>query len=631
MGSTTCGGCHAEVAATFRRTGMGRAFYPLAGNIVETFGVTIDIPGQSLRYTLFEKEGRHYQRQFQIDERGRESSIDVREMIYVIGSGNHSRSYITVDRGRLYQMPVCWYPTPGMWDLCPGYELRNEHFQREVDDTCLFCHNGRMEPAGRFGNTFKEPFVSGIDCERCHGPGSAHVARWSTPAGEDLLPPRQHREDRSDDTIVNPRRLPPDLAMHVCMQCHLADAGQSERVVRFEAPFRDYRPGLPLHRFLAVYTYRQKLPGVFGLGAQADRLVLSRCYRESGGRLACTTCHDPHREVYEIAAAQPGRFDDACRSCHAKEACAAPPAQRSGDCVGCHMRRAEPRDQKHTTFTDHWIRRRPDEGLAAGRTDFTMEPLFEETAAREDPAERALHLGRAYYYKKTGSADGRPMPWDLSLASLNEAIRLEPELAPAHFFLGKVEMSRGFAQRAEKHFRRAIEVDSGYVEAHQELGSALLQQGRTEESAVALGKALALGPRRDDEGAVLNEMARVEMQRGRLDEAGRRLEAASEIEPFSPEIHANKGLLRGLQGDTAGAIASLLEALRFAPNHPAIHRHLADALVREGPRRDLKEALVEARRAVELSPGDAGALATLQKVCAAAGRAGCAEPAPSPR
>jgi len=610
---------------------MGRAFYPLAGNIVETFGVTIDIPGQSLKYTLFEKEGRYYQKQFQIDARSRESNVDVREMIYVVGSGNHSRSYITMDRGRLYQMPVCWYPTPRMWDLCPGYELRNEYFQREVDDTCLFCHNGRMEPTGRFGNTFKEPFASGIDCERCHGPGSAHVARWSTPTGEDLRPPPQRREDRSDDTIVNPRRLPPDLAMQVCMQCHLADSGQSERVVRFEAPFRDYRPGLPLHRFLAVYAYRQKLPGIFGLGAQADRLVLSRCYRDSGGRLACTTCHDPHQEVYEVAAAQPGWFDDACRSCHAKEACAAPPAQRTDNCVGCHMRRAEPRDQKHTTFTDHWIRRRPEEGIAAGRTDYTMEPFFPDIAARENPAERALHLGRAFYYKKIGSADGRPMPWNLSLDSLNEAIRLEPDLAPAHFFLGKVEMSRGLPQRAEKHFRRAIEVNPGYVEAHQELGSALLQQGRIEESAAALGKALALGPRGDDEGAVLNELARVEMQRGLLEEAGRRLEAAEQIEPFSPEIHANTGLLRGLRGDTAGAIASLVEALRYAPNHPAIHRHLAEALVREGPRRDLEEAIVEARRAVELSAGDAGALATLQKLCAAAGRAGCAEPIPAPR
>jgi Flp pilus assembly protein TadD len=192
-------------------------------------------------------------------------------------------------------------------------------------------------------------------------------------------------------------------------------------------------------------------------------------------------------------------------------------------------------------------------------------------------------------------------------------------------------MSRGLAQRAEKHFRRAIEIDPGYVEAHQELGSALLQQGRIDESAAALGNALALVPRGDDEGAVLNELARAEMQRGRLDEAGRRLEAASEIEPFSPEIHANEGILRGLRGDAAGAIASLVEALRYAPNHSAVHRHLAEALVREGPHRDPEGALVEARRAVELSPGDSGALATLQRVCAAAGGAGCAEPIPAPR
>ncbi len=622
VGRAACSTCHAALAASFARTGMGRSFYPMAGHVVEPFGRTIEVPRQGLRYTMFEKDGRYFQKQFQAGPGAEEINVDVREMVWVVGSGNHSRSYATEHEGRLYQTPVCWYPGAGTWDLCPGYETTNEHFQRAMDGTCLFCHNARMEPSGRFENSFGEPYPHGIDCERCHGPGSLHVARWASPAGEDARPVEASRGSRADPTIVNPRRLPPDLAIQVCMQCHLADASQTERVTR---PGRDplsWRPGEPLHGVASVYAYRQRLPGHFGLGAQADRLVLSRCFVESGGALQCITCHDPHVEVYEVSRDDPGRFSDTCAGCHGRDGCALPAARRGDDCVACHMRRAEPHDHRHTRFLDHWIRRRPFDDLERTRTDFTMEPVLPEDPD-QSAAERATNLGRATLYKKIGTAEGRAMSWDLPLSSLAEAARLEPGFAPAHFYLGKLEMSRGRPALAEPHFLRAVASEPGMVDAWQELGSALYAQGRLEEAASALEKALALGPRGDDEGAVHNELARVRMEQGRLDEAGRRLEAALELEPFSPEVHANDGVLRSLRGDGLAAVRSYREALRHAPNHPALHRFLARELAREGAQRDLDAAIAAARRAVELSPGDGLARRTLEEACRAAGRANC--------
>ena len=389
---------------------MGRSFYPLAGHAVERFGVTIHIASQDLYYTMYEDDGHYFMKQFQRDAAGREINAGTREMVYVLGSGNHSRSYVAVETDRLYQMPVCWYPDPQGWDLCPGYELRNEYFARAVDDTCLFCHNGRVAWAGDFSNRVSEPPPHGISCERCHGPGSLHVEKWS--AADAPAPPPEPMPSgaAADPTILNPARLPPEAAIQVCMQCHLGDSGQTDRVLRRRDHMAAYRPGMRLQDFLSVHVYEEALPGRFALGAQADRLALSRCATASGGRLLCTTCHDPHQEVYEVAAAQPDHFDRACAGCHAPESCPRPESRGGAGCVGCHMARAEPDDQKHTQFTDHWIRAIPAPEPMPRGAALRWRRSSADTPRHETPAQSALYRGRAYLNKKFGSPEGAQIP-----------------------------------------------------------------------------------------------------------------------------------------------------------------------------------------------------------------------------
>ena len=622
LGISACSPCHQEIAATFRKSGMGRSFSTAAALSAipdaaapaqPVFGVTIEVPGQGLRYTMFERDGKRFQKQFELDDHGRPVNEDTREIAYVLGSGNHSLSFVTANEGRLYQMPVCWYPEARRWDLCPGYEHSNQFFQREIDDTCLFCHNARVEHSGRFSNRFTEPLPEGIDCERCHGPGSAHVDRWSSPSDADQAY-LATAEKQADATIVNPARLPPDLRLQICMQCHLGDAGQTARVMTRTDNLDGFRPGLPLSDFLAMHRYRQNLPGRFGLGAQADRLSLSRCFQQSAGGLQCITCHDPHVEAYDLRRTAPDHYDAACATCHRQEDCAVPSTMRRQGCTACHMRRAEPHDQRYTTFTDHWIRKRPEAGLELTRDDFVMEPFLpgsalEDRGSEGSPAEsgRWLNLGRAYYYKKIDSIDAVRMPWDLSVSALTTAARLAPGDARPRFFLGKVEMSRGRPAAAERMFREAVRLRPDYVEALQEHGSALLAVGSVDEAASTLERVVRLGPPGDDEGAVRNELARIAMQRGRHDEALSWLRSALAVEPLGPEIHANLGLLAGLRGEPAAGVPSLKRALALSPRNAVILVYLASALARTGVPGDHEEALVAARRAVELSPGDTSA------------------------
>src|SRR5262249_14404632 len=93
---------------------------------------------------------------------------------------------------------------------------------------------------------------------------------------------------------------------------------------------------------------------------QATTLTFSRCFQASDGRLECSTCHDPHRDL----GAPPSHYIARCLRCHtppgskpagdfvAKSIC---PVNPRDDCLRCHMpvsRNAVP----HTDFTDHHIR-----------------------------------------------------------------------------------------------------------------------------------------------------------------------------------------------------------------------------------------------------------------------------------
>jgi len=389
---TTCRPCHAETSSTFSHTGMGRSSYPLtAERSIEdwTLHNTFEVNATGLRYRMFRRDDKFFMRQSLVDAQGRESAVDERELIRVIGSGNHSRSYLVAVGNKLFQAPMCWYTKDAVWDLCPGYEENNDYFSREIDRTCVFCHNARMERLPGARNAYVEPIPNGIDCERCHGPGSLHVDRWSrgeTPTGA------------GDPAIVNPRRLTPELRMQICFQCHLGDSKSTERVARVETTLEDWRPGQPIAAAMVPFRFAELTPHEFGLSAQVDRLLLSRCYLESGGRMECVTCHNPHVTVYR--GNRPADFfTSKCLVCHAKEACTAPAATRIAtsppdDCVRCHMRKGEPSDHRHAEFTDHWIRKRIDQP-SSGRDAFGVEPYLPGDFAKLPPSDRAFYTGRA--------------------------------------------------------------------------------------------------------------------------------------------------------------------------------------------------------------------------------------------
>jgi Flp pilus assembly protein TadD len=614
VGAATCLSCHGAVGQTFSRTGMGRAFYtPDVATAVEDFSVhnRLEIPAERLVYEMTEAQGRCRMRQSVLDEDGSVLASAEKVIAYVVGSGNHSRSYLTGREGYLYQMPVCWYPGKPGWDLCPGYELKNRHFSREADDSCLFCHNGRMTLVPGTTNRYSDPIPHGIDCERCHGPGELHAALWTNPPD----PPPDH-----DDTIVNPRKLPRETRMHVCLQCHLGDNDGTERVGRTSRDLMDFRPGGLLSDFVDPIAYDPPAENRFALGGQGDRLMLSRCYTDSGGRVDCLTCHDPHVTIY--ADDRPAdHFRRACLGCHHADACALPEPERrarqaADDCTACHMRKSEPADQRFTAFTDHWIRRRidPPGPPAPGRPSLELAPIFPHAHEQYGKGESLLDLARAYLAMKTTHIDGPKIPWSKAEEPLREALEYDPKRAEIWFLLGKTALGRGDTNEAIGDLREALKLEPGHRYARLNLAAALLSVDRASEAAMLLQEEIAGNP---GDAAAMSDLARALVTMGREEDAASMIDRALRAAPDDPTLLANAGMIAEKRGRHEEAITLLRDAAALDPSSAEIWSALAGSMVEA---RRGREAVGPARRAARLRPGLPGAHFALARALAATGR-----------
>ena len=97
---------------------------------------------------------------------------------YIIGSGQHTNSHLLQVNGYLYQAPITFYTQKQEWDMAPGMSGGfNSRFGRVIESECVTCHNGLPEQVAGSVNKYTG-IPLGIDCERCHGPGSIHVARY---------------------------------------------------------------------------------------------------------------------------------------------------------------------------------------------------------------------------------------------------------------------------------------------------------------------------------------------------------------------------------------------------------------------------------------------------------------------
>jgi tetratricopeptide (TPR) repeat protein len=110
----------------------------------------------------------------------------------------------------------------------------------------------------------------------------------------------------------------------VCLACHLGTSG-------------------PNSAHGATVAAQEK----FELNSAGYRLLASRCYLASAGKLTCMSCHPAHG-----FSKTPAEYRMVCRGCHPTMHNSAPL-----ECPRCHMPKRQVQDAPHILVTDHRIQR----------------------------------------------------------------------------------------------------------------------------------------------------------------------------------------------------------------------------------------------------------------------------------
>ena len=621
--AVSCQPCHTEIYESYQGVAMARSFYrPNANNVIEDYDRNNHLfhATSNRYYRMLRRDGRFFQQRFQLRQ-GKEENLFEQEIHYVIGSGNHARSYLNLAAGGvLTQLPVTWYPQEKRWEMSPGYDRKQHYdFSRKIDYGCMFCHNATpklAEGADRYGreNLFPQELPLGIDCQRCHGPGSQHVTLAGSGKGIEAV--RQ--------SIVNPARMSRERQLDVCQQCHLETTSNDlpQAVRAFGRAVYSFRPGENLEDYLIHFDHAPQAGhhGKFEINSSAYRLRQSQCFQRSGGKLTCTSCHNPHRTPRAAEAIQ--QFRQSCLTCHSELSKGWHPEPATLDCPKCHMPKRRTEDVVHVVMTDHRIQRRPQGNLLISLKEDHTPYRGEVVRYVQTPTGQAnadLYWGVAQIKQQsnlkalaafqTAVETQRPPfaePWvELGLAQMEngdlevakqrlvQALSIDSRLVLARYNLGRACQLLGQIDEAAAEYRKVLEVDPEHAEAHNNLGLVLQSQGQIAAAQEHFLKALQRNALFID---AHNNLGNLLAEGKQLNEAIGQFEEALRIEPTSADAYNGLGKAWGAQGNLEFAIRNFRAAVAADPRHWIAQLNLAKALQAVGKIDEAQAALRETKK-----------------------------------
>jgi hypothetical protein len=326
VGSAACGKCHPAEWRRYQETHHARTFRPMTvASLGSSAPAQQPLPGTDCALRIIEG---HYALE-------KSQTGQTRPLEYALGSGKQGMTFIAIEGGdAVFEMRKSYVPRTHRWYTTPGQEENDalpdvigKRHPGVLSRKCILCHTVTVP----LDYLHPEPRFMGVGCESCHGPGSLHIAAVNTRGATDL---KMEELKKAGGKRIN----------ELCGDCHTTP----EEALRVAKPKRLSQRFMP-----------------YGL-------ALSRCFRESGDRLTCITCHDPHAN----ASTDNKTYEQICLNCHSQARALAlastsahaahlnsarntvcPVNPRTG-CVGCHMptRHVFPGNPVPIAMADHWIR-----------------------------------------------------------------------------------------------------------------------------------------------------------------------------------------------------------------------------------------------------------------------------------
>jgi predicted CXXCH cytochrome family protein len=241
-----------------------------------------------------------------------------------------------------------YFPLAAQWDvthkLWRKYFVQNgtdwwvpfypaDNAKRPTGPLCDGCHSVNYDIAAKTVSEWN------VGCERCHGPGSAHIAK----------PVRE--------TVVNPARLDYVQANDTCIQCHSQGQPLKNPI---NGKYYDWPVGFQMGDNLSDFwkledhklgetTFTHFADGTAHKNRmQGNDFVTSLMYTRG---VTCFSCHDPHGSKNDAMLRQPA--SSVCLSCHGPNSQNGPHAatieqhthhaagSTGSQCVACHMPKIE--------------------------------------------------------------------------------------------------------------------------------------------------------------------------------------------------------------------------------------------------------------------------------------------------
>jgi predicted CXXCH cytochrome family protein len=584
VGAQACASCHRQIHADWTGGRHSKMVQPAtASSVLADFskdGVTL----KGNRYRLRVKNGEYFITESYLTGKEQEHRVE-----FTLGSRRIQHYLTTIEHGSMIVLPPSWDVQRHEWfdnmEIVRPDENDHKPVQR-WNKTCFGCHVSQQEnnyrPATRTYSTKWADF--GTSCERCHGPGSAHVTAY---AGGERSGAAVGR------TIVRPTRLDPKTSTMICAQCHsLRDVvapGYTAGVDYYDyfQPVLEYGP-----RKDSDPTYwADGRPRRFS--NDAIGLWQSECFLRGGA--TCTSCHrDPHVPDVDRNAQLAPRNNALCTQCHQDLAGTLTAHTRhradsaGSSCVECHMPKTVVSIK--STMRDHAIGLpAPENTVAFGIPNACTECHKDKPATwAVGTLERWWPRGRrAKLFKRaeafTAARAGRPEALDRVIAIAADDSQGPLVQANAVGYLGRYSDARAVAAlldgaKAGHPAIRSAAVSSLGHQTAQETSAprqALLAALDDPERTVRISALVSLINRGGEPIARADE--------SRFQRVGLEFAAGARLRQDDPRIQRDLGLIQLLTGRSDLAADALQISLGLEPDLPSGKFLLA--LARLGQRR----------------------------------------------
>jgi protein O-mannosyl-transferase len=173
-------------------------------------------------------------------------------------------------------------------------------------------------------------------------------------------------------------------------------------------------------------------------------------------------------------------------------------------------------------------------------------------------------------------------------------------IAPASSFgrnnLGNALVAQGRFEEAIDQFQQALQISPADADVVYNLGNALAQKGSFEDAGKQLQHALQINP---GNAMAAYDLGNVRARQGRLEEAISDLELALRIDPQLAKAHYNLGTILNKQGKLNEAIQHYQKALQIDAGYVKVYYNLGTVLTTQG---QLDRAIDSFRAGLRLQP-----------------------------